>query len=232
MLKSLINRVPLLRSLGHKLLSVWSRWSFQTSAKYWEDRYRRGGDSGAGSYSRLARFKAEVLNKLVSEHQIQSVIEFGCGDGHQLSLAEYSRYVGMDVSATAVECCRKLFAGDESKEFHHYVASEFDCDDLRFQAELALSLDVIYHLVEDDAFEAHLRHLFCSAKRHVVIYSSNCEEPQMLAHVRRRKFTDAVEAKFPNWQLSEQIPNRYSFVASRPDDTSKADFFIYSKSNN
>jgi len=231
MLKSLINRVPLLRNLVHKMLAVRSQRSFQGSANYWEDRYRRGGDSGAGSYSRLAKFKAEILNKFVTDRKIQSVIEFGCGDGHQLSLAQYPRYVGMDVAATAVESCRNRYQGDDSKEFHQYFASEFECNDERFRADLSLSLDVIYHLVEDETFEAHLRHLFGSAKQYVIIYSSNCEEPQMLAHVRRRNFVDTVEENFPDWLLSEQIANRYPFIASRPDDTSKADFYIYSKSN-
>ncbi|MCH7750965.1 MAG: hypothetical protein IH898_02255 [Planctomycetes bacterium] len=53
-----------------------------------------------------------------------------------------------------------------------------------------------------------------------------------MPHVRHRRFTDFVEENFPTWRLSEQIPNRYPFVASRPDDTSKADFFIYAKMNN
>ena len=41
--------------------------SFTDSAKYWEQRYRTGGNSGAGSYCRLAEFKAEVV-ALVDGH--------------------------------------------------------------------------------------------------------------------------------------------------------------------
>ncbi len=232
MLKSLINRVPPLRGLAHRVLANWRRRTFKDSANYWEDRYRRGGDSGSGSCHRLAMFKAEVLNRIVAEYQIESVIEFGCGDGNQLSSAEYPRYLGMDVSATAIEHCRKCFAHDKTKEFQHYIPHEFDDDDPRLCADLVMSLDVIYHLVEDEVFETHLRHLFGTAERFVVIYSSNCDEAQLLPHVRHRRFTDFVEENFPTWRLTEQIPNRYPFVASRPDDTSKADFFIYAKMNN
>ena len=47
---------------------------------------------------RLAAFKAEVPNDFVRARGIDSVIEFGCGDGAQLALAEYPAYVGIDVS--------------------------------------------------------------------------------------------------------------------------------------
>jgi hypothetical protein len=39
--------------------------------------------------------------------------------------------------------------------------------------DLELSLDVIYHLVEDEVFDAYMRSLFAHAGRFVVIYSSN-----------------------------------------------------------
>jgi hypothetical protein len=36
-----------------------------------------------------------------------------------------------------------------------------------FRAELGLSLEVIFHLVEDDVFDVYMRHLFASATRFV-----------------------------------------------------------------
>lgn len=223
MLKSLINRVPVLRSLATRVLGAWSRLTFRGSADYWERRYRRGGQSGSGSYDRLAEFKAEVLNGYVAEHGVKSVVELGCGDGHQLSLAKYPRYVGLDVSQTAVENCRRRFAGDSTKEFHEYRPEE----GVRVRAELALSLDVLYHLVEDEVFAAHLRDLFAAGERFVVIYSSNVDDRQSLAHVRRRKFTEYVAAHFPAWRLREHIANPYPLDPARPHETSDADFFFY-----
>ncbi|HFK5799472.1 TPA: hypothetical protein ACG0L7_003353 [Enterobacter hormaechei subsp. oharae] len=55
---------------------------FRHSAQYWDDRYRLAGNSGAGSYGRLADFKANVLNDFVAREKIGSVAEFGCGDGN------------------------------------------------------------------------------------------------------------------------------------------------------
>ena len=71
---------------------------FSTSSRYWEERYQIGRDSGTGSRGRLAFFKANVVNDLVREEAIHTGIEFGCGDGQQLSLLEIDRYTGLDVS--------------------------------------------------------------------------------------------------------------------------------------
>lgn len=231
MLKTLINRIPFLRNAALKLLGPWSRRRFKDSASYWEDRYRRGRDSGCGSYNRLAVFKADVLNDFVVEHQIKSIIEFGCGDGHQLSLATYPKYLGLDVAMTATRNCQRRFAEDQTKEFRHYVPEEFDVDAPENRAELGLSLDVLFHLVEDEVFDTYLGHLFGVSERFVVIYSSNREEEQLLPHLRHRKFTDFVATRMPDWQLFKEIPNRYPFVAAQPHNTSKADFFIFAKAN-
>ncbi|TAT59972.1 hypothetical protein EGM92_29840 [Enterobacter cloacae] len=35
------------------------------------------------------------------------MMEFGCGDGNQLSLADYPRYTGFDISDHAIQLYRK-----------------------------------------------------------------------------------------------------------------------------
>ena len=82
------------------------------SKNYWENRYKKGGNSGAGSYSKLAEFKAEIINDFVHKNSVDLVVEWGSGDGNQLSLAKYKKYLGFDVSATAVNLCREKFKND------------------------------------------------------------------------------------------------------------------------
>ena len=89
--------------------------TFPGSLNYWESRYRDGGTSGSGSFGRLAEFKANVINSFVQNNNIGSVIEFGCGDGNQLSLASYPSYIGLDTSHKAIELCKKRFKEDKSK---------------------------------------------------------------------------------------------------------------------
>lgn len=196
------------------------RLGFRSSADYWERRYRRGGTSGRGSSGRAAAFKAEVLNAFVREKGILSVVEFGCGDGRQLALADYPRYTGVDVSRTAVERCRRRFAGDPAKAFRH--TSEVPED---LSADLTLSLEVIFHLVEDEAFRDHLAQLFGAARRCVVIYSTNRDEPGRHPHVRHRAFTPYVERTFPGWRLVRTVESPRDAAEGAP----LSDFYIYEK---
>ncbi|GAB2174754.1 hypothetical protein [Dongia sp. agr-C8] len=195
---------------------------FEGSRNYWESRYASGGNSGAGSYNRLAEFKAEILNTFVKEQNIGSVAEFGSGDGAQLQLASYPQYVGIDVSTTAVELCRQLYANDPTKRF--ILTSELPAG---FKAELTLSLDVIYHLVEDAVFDQYMRSLFGASTRFVAIYSSNMDKAWSAEHVRHRNFTAWVEQNEPNWRLLRMVKNRYPYDENDRDHTSFADFYFY-----
>ena len=213
-----LTRIPLLKELAAV------RHRFRNSSSYWERRYRRGGTSGAGSYGRLAEFKAETLNAFVARNGIRSVIEFGCGDGAQLSLATYPQYVGVDVAKSSVAACRRRFAGDATKTF--YLANRVPSDIRRF--DLALSLDVIYHLVEDQVYDGYMRTLFAQADRFVVIYSSNKVEPSDSPHVRHRRFTDWIKLNEPKWQQTGYLPNRYPSDPARSEaETSFADFYFF-----
>jgi O-antigen/teichoic acid export membrane protein/SAM-dependent methyltransferase len=197
---------------------------FEGSAKFWDDRYAAGGDSGAGSFGKFGEFKAEILNGFVRRHAVQTVIEFGCGDGRQLALADYPRYVGFDVSPRAVNLCRERFRGDPSKTF--YEVREYS----DHHADLTLSLDVIYHLVEDEVFDSYMRRLFDASTRWVIVYASNQEDTDRseAAHVRHRKFTRWVEANRPEWILRETIPNRYPYTGDFRLG-SFSEFFIFER---
>lgn len=210
----------LIKSLRRRL----GVWTFTGSESYWQRRYRSGRDSGAGSYGHLAEFKAEFLNAFVAEHAIQSVIEFGCGDGNQLALATYPEYLGFDVSETAIEQCRRRFADDRTRAFR--LMQDYAGE----TAELALSLDVIYHLVEDGVYEDYMRALFAAAERYVIVYSSDSDENSRLQspHVRHRRFSAWVERECRGWRLLRRVPNRFP-QKGLLGSGSFADFYIYER---
>jgi len=225
-LKLMVKKTPLLRNIARlamRLLAARKASGF-SSADYWEARYREGRNSGAGSYNRLAAFKAETLNRFVQEHGVLSVIEFGSGDGSQLRLADYPRYLGVDISTTAVDVTKRLYAKDGSKAFVHTA-------DLRpeHRADLALSLDVIYHLVEDRVFEDYIARLFDSADRFVIVYSSNEERLSDSVHVRHRRFTDWIEENRPDFKQIGFVPNPYPETIRDIDNTSFADFYLFAR---
>lgn len=220
-MKEIIKQIPILGDIARRI--YWRLLAhrrdpepFPGSAAYWEKRYATGGNSGVGSYGLFAEFKADVLNTFVDTHRVQSVIEFGCGDGNQLSLARYSTYLGLDVSSTAISRCKEMFKSDKHKSFR--LTSEYSGE----TAGLALSLDVIYHLVEDNVFEHYMQMLFKASNRYVIIYASDSDDNRGYegTHVRHRKFTKWVKENLPNWELVQHLPNRVG---------SSLEFFIYEK---
>lgn len=223
-MKRILTRIPVVSIFVKRALKKVFGKPFPGSENYWIQRYEYGGNSGPGSYNQLAKFKAEILNDFVTKNQISTVIEYGCGDGNQLKFANYPSYLGFDVSSKAIALCKELFEDDQSKEFK--LMDEYEEE----SAYLTLSLDVIYHLVEDDVYLAYMRRLFSSSKRFVIIYSSNRAENLNgeMPHIRHRQFTRWIETHQPNWQLLQRIPNRFPFTGN-VNEGSHADFFIYKR---
>jgi hypothetical protein len=222
-MKELIKKTPILGALARRIKRELDFRFFPGSANFWESHYAAGGTSGEGSYSKFAHFKAEILNAFVRDHAVQSVIEWGSGDGNQAGLFTFPAYTGFDISDTAISLCRTRYQNDPTKQFK--TVKEYTGE----QAELAISLDVIYHLIEDTVFDAYMRQLFGSATRYVIVYASNTDDNSnnSAPHVRHRHFTQWVEQHCPTWNLIEHIPNRYPYNGDYTQ-TSFADFYIFS----
>lgn len=196
---------------------------FPGSEEYWINRYKRGKSSGAGSYLKLAEFKAEVINRFLVTHGIKEVIEFGCGDGNQLKLLTCPQYIGFDVSPEAVELCKDELS-DPYREF--FLMSEYSGQ----TAELTLSLDVIYHLIEEEVFRSYMSRLFDASEKYVIIYSSNTNNKDVCfaPHVKHRKFTGWIKRNRPEWKFYDIIQNKYPWNGNRRE-SSFADFYIFKK---
>jgi SAM-dependent methyltransferase len=220
------NQTPMIQSIKSLLRRITGAGSFKGSADYWEKRYQKGGNSGSGSYGKMAEFKARFLNGLVEKERLQSVIEFGCGDGNQLQLAKYPSYIGVDVSPTAVATCRDHFKSDNTKRFLHL--SEYRNE----RADLSMSLDVIYHLVEDSVYESYMRTLFAASNRIVVIYSCDAPEDSAVtsAHVRPRRFSAWITRNLPEWKLKAHVPNELPYQGDS-DTGSWSDFYVFERTS-
>ena len=144
----------------------------------------------------------------------------GSGDCNQLSLVKYKNYIGYDVSKTAINICKNKFQNDSSKKF--YLLNNKFINNKK--ADLSISLDVIYHLIEDDIFNTHMKNLFNSSNKYVIIYSSNYNNKGML-HIKHRKFTDWIDKYMcKSWKIIKYIPNKYKEIT--------ANFYFYEKLTN
>jgi hypothetical protein len=200
------------------------------SGDYWEKRYLDGDNSGPGSYGKFAEFKAQIINDFVKEHSVKRVIEFGSGDGNQLTLANYPEYIGLDVSKRAVEICIEMFKDDDTKSFFLYSPNHF-YNNGGLKADLAMSLDVIFHLVEDEVYEAYMKHLFSTSDKYIIICSSNKDQKTSGLHdihVRHRKFTNWIEKNAPDWQQIDMVENEHQ-LHDDPNNKTFADFYFFEK---
>lgn len=192
------------------------------SKNYWEDRYSKGGNSGAGSYDAKALYKAKVLNKIIENNNIENLIEFGCGDGNNLQYYNIPYYTGFDVSETAIKMCIEKYENDLFKSFIYYKPVLFKSGGLK--ADITISFEVIFHLIEDDVFNNYINNLFNSSSKYVLICSSNdSNRKDGASHVKHRKFTDSVPLGF---SLIETIQT--------PEEDLKgffSDFYLYQRNN-
>ena len=197
------------------------------SKKYWNDRYIKGHTSGSGSYNNLSQFKGDVINNFIEKNEIKSIIDYGVGDGNQLKLfnTENLIYTGIDVSEFIISKCKEEFKDDKTKRFIHA-----DNIDNELKAELVLSCDVIYHLIEEPVYKEYMKNLFSMSKKYVIIYAKN-EDINHAVHVKFRKFSNYIESNLPEWQLIKHIPNKFQQlkIGQNNDKTSPSDFYIYEK---
>lgn len=196
---------------------------FSGSKDYWEQRYLNGGNSGAGSYNKLGDWKACNINKILEKLKPSSIVEWGCGDGNLIGKIQYPDYLGLDVSKKAVEICLGKYGKEVNRNFS--LISEYD----NTKCDLAVSLDVIYHLVEDNVFASYMTELFDSSVKYVVVYSSDIDKyDDTVKHVRHRKFTEWVGINKPEWTIIEEIENEFPYNGSN-NSGSISNFYIYKK---
>jgi len=190
------------------------------SKEYWENRYNSGQNSGKGSYNNLALFKANIINSIISNNSdITSIIDYGVGDGNQSTYFNLDniKYTGLDVSNFIINKCKDKFKNDANKIF-------VTCDKVNFselKANMLLSCDVLYHLIEDNVYFNYLTNLFNMSDKFVVIYASDIDKYHA-EHVRFRKFTDYIKNNFKEWILIRHIINPYK-------NESPSDFYIFEK---
>ena len=182
-----------------------------SSKTFWEDRYASGGTSGNGSYGNSATHKASIVNDIIDRYKIKSINDYGHGDGNQLELINPKiEYTGYDVSKTARNRCIHKFKDHTAKRF-------ISRETMFKKADLGLSLDVLYHLVEESIFKSYLNKLFSKCK-YVLIYAQDINE-EGSKHCKSREFTPYIKETFPEYKLIETINGYHS----------KVKFYLYKK---
>lgn len=172
------------------------------SNRYWEMRYQHKGTSGDGSYGQKAEFKGKIINQVIDKFHIKSITDYGVGDGNQLKyLNIYNiKYVGLDVSKTAIDNCLKLHPNKRLVQINDQT------DMTQFKSELVLSCDVIFHLVDDCIYYQYMKNLFDMSTKYVLIHSVDNDFVEA-DHVRFREFSSFIIRNYPQWRKIDTINN-------------------------
>ena len=180
--------------------------------EYWENRYKNNGNSGEGSHRKdLYTFKLNYIQNLVNSKQIDSVLDYGCGDGNQTKEFVVNYYLGMDISEYIIQ-------QNKIKYNKNYITlGEFDFKKNQDSFDLVLCLDVLFHLVDEKEYLETVKNLFQLSKKYVLIYSQDKNYNQA-PHVLYRTFSNLV-------------PQNYSLVekSNSPSLDTQQKFYLYQK---
>ena len=110
------------------------------------DQNKWGYGSGAGSLPNHTRSYARVLEEFISEHDIKTILDLGCGDWQFSRYIDWgeARYIGVDLVRSVIDRNIELFSADNI-EFRLFSG---DFDELP-EADLLIAKDVLQHWSND-----------------------------------------------------------------------------------
>lgn len=159
----------------------------------WDKRYLDGGNSGRGSYGYHAEGKAQYINNVIDTYNIKSINDLGHGDGNQLTYFQGDfKYYGYDISTIINDRLKEQYEGNDKYTFVSSLDQMTKCD-------LALSLDVLYHIIDLDQWEYYLNKLFTLGK-YVVIYAVDLQL-NVAQYFKARPFTQYIQDNFNSYTL-------------------------------
>ena len=128
----------------------------------------RPNNSGLGSRGGLLKFKVDFVNKFVKDYGVNSILDLGCGDLQFASQLIVDKYTGVDIVDHAHP---KSLAAKDFKT----TVSRFDELDEHDDAELCMSIDVLYHILRDevDYLHATLDNLFNKSTKYILVYAQD-----------------------------------------------------------
>lgn len=175
-----------------------AKWRFRSAEHYWENRYARGGNSGPGSRGAELRHKLAFVQKFITDNRVKSVFDYGSGDGEFASKLVVPTYYGYEPSPSA----RQMF-------FDRDLPRSYMTGTWLYLAELGLSLDVIFHVVDADDYVEYLENLFRTSLKWIIIYGFESSEEELWPHIKPRPFTRFIANRFPEWVLISKIPSGF-----------------------
>lgn len=160
----------------------------QEVINYWNNRYEKGGNSGAGTSGDEFALKVKELRKLNSE-AIATIVDVGCGDLRLgkavMGMFPFAFYWGLDSSDFAIRRAQEEKMNPKRVGF-------LAIDNLNFtqRGDLVLCIDVLFHQLEDQVYDAMIEKLKNIYNKYLVLteYSDKVIGQNTDRYIKYRKF--------------------------------------------
>ena len=119
---------------------------------FWNERYSTNTQlgSGPGSRGQIALAKKRIVNKIIEDQKITSVLDYGCGDLHCVDVDKIGKYVGVDISTVVLESNRKKHPNKEfvlPKDLNPNIKHDLViCQDVLIHQDTKSKFDEIFNL--------------------------------------------------------------------------------------
>jgi 2-polyprenyl-3-methyl-5-hydroxy-6-metoxy-1,4-benzoquinol methylase len=112
---------------------------------FWNSRYRNNPElgSGPGSRGEISFIKKKIINDLISSNEVESVLDYGCGDLFCVNPMATQTYIGVDISDVVLKMNRDKFPERTFIRPEELTQRKFD---------LVICQDVLIHQDTEDKF--------------------------------------------------------------------------------
>jgi len=131
--------------------------------KYWDQRYNKDGISGRGSRGAEREWRWDLINNYIPS--IDQVIDVGCGDLEFWKGKDCIDYTGIDFSEVIIQ------KNKEKRPDWKFINAPAEEYIEGIKAECVLCLGVLFHIMDDDAYQKILENLCKYSTKYIVIYT-------------------------------------------------------------
>jgi SAM-dependent methyltransferase len=182
--------------------------TYSDPAAYWESRLSRHFDLTGVGYAvlgphynaRMYQARLQALDRaLVATSRTLTnarFLEIGCGIGFYTDYASrhgITDYVGLDITSKAISVLQERYP-----QFHFYQSDIADPEiELDAEFDIVLAADVLFHIIDDDAFRVALHNITSRLKSNGLLIVSDTFPRRTLQsspHVRNRSLDDYLTA--------------------------------------